>query len=64
MFKSAAQLGLVHAPRHDLARLELLHLQEHDGKVDPPSFGPIRTADIADALFEVTTRLVGQDLDK
>lgn len=63
MFKSAVQLGLVHCPKHDLARLELLHLQEHNGKVDHPTFGPVRTADIADALFEVTTRLIGQDLD-
>ncbi len=63
VFKSAAQLGLVHAPEHTPARLELLHLQELNGRVDHPPYGPVTTSDIADALFEVTHRLVGDDMD-
>jgi hypothetical protein len=64
VFKSAAQLGLIHSPDHNLARLELLHLQERNGRVDHPSYGPVQTSDIADAFFEVTHRIVGDDLDR
>ncbi len=63
VFKSAALLGLVHAPEHPLARMELLHLQERNGRVDHPTYGPVTTSDVADALFEVTHRLVGGDID-
>ncbi len=57
-------LGLVHAPVHDLARLELLHLQERGGRVDHPTYGPVQTSDVSDALFEVTDQLIGDDLDR
>jgi hypothetical protein len=63
-FKSAVRLGLVHAPPHELARLELLHLQERNGRVEHPSHGPVQTSDVSDALFEVTHRIIGDDLDR
>jgi hypothetical protein len=64
VFKSALDLGLIHSPAHDLARLELQHLQQYpNGKVDHPTYGPIQTADVADALFEVTEQCLGQNFD-
>lgn len=58
LFKTAAGLGLVHAPAHTLARLELEYLQRERQRVFPPTTGPVRTSDIADAMFEVTYALL------
>lgn len=64
VFRSAAQLGLVHSPRHDLAQQELLHLQERNDRVDHPTFGAVQTSDTSDAIFEVTYRLLSRDIDR
>jgi len=64
LFKSAVGLGLVHSPDHPLARAELLHLQERHGKVDAPTRGPVQTADITDAMFEVAHYLISQDIER
>lgn len=72
VFKSALNMGLVHAPLLDaagefsehseLAELELRFLEDKGGKVDHPTTGPVRTKDIADACFEVVYALVGEQM--
>lgn len=47
-FKTALNMGLVHAPYHELADLELRFLQDLGGKVEKPTSGPVQTKDIAD----------------
>ncbi len=60
IFQSALGLRLVHSVKHELARLELLHLEVRpDGKVDHPTYGPVQTSDVADCFFEVTEQLIG-----
>jgi len=60
IFQSALGLRLVHSVRHELARLELLHLEVRpNGKVDHPTYGPVQTSDVADCFFEVTEQLIG-----
>jgi hypothetical protein len=72
-FRAALNLGRVHAPHPDtyrggvknpieLARQELIRLQEKSGRVDKPSIGPIKTKDIADCIMEVTDALIGDTL--
>ena len=51
-FKTALYEGRVHAPAHELARLELLFLEERNGRVDHPSSGPVQTNDLVDCMFE------------
>ena len=57
LFKTAAGLGLIHAPDHTLARLELEYLQCERQRVFPQTSGDVRTSDITDPMFEVTFAL-------
>jgi hypothetical protein len=70
-FKSALNLGWLHAPRDTLAdegqsllELELKFLQEKNGRVDKQDIGPIQTKDLADAAMVVVTDLLHDSLDK
>jgi hypothetical protein len=58
-FKTALARGLVHAPHHDLAELELRFLELRNGRVDHPTRGPVQTSDIADCLMAVVDSLLG-----
>lgn len=67
-YKTALYQGLVHAPNdtEDCAysALELKFLQEHRqnskySRIDHPTVGPVKTKDMADAIFEVTYSLIG-----
>ena len=63
-FKTALNLGLVHAPFHDLARAELKFLQDlGNKKIDHPTSGPVQTKDVADTLMIVTADLIGDSMD-
>jgi hypothetical protein len=72
IFKSALNMGLVHAPLLDvhgepsehseLAELELRFLENKNGKVDKPTSGPVQTKDIADSIFEVVYSLIGEQM--
>ena len=62
-FKGALNLGLVHAPEHELAQQELKFLQESNGRVDHPTSGPVQTKDVADCLMAVTYKLIGGQMD-
>jgi hypothetical protein len=66
--KAAINLGRVHAPMqtpsHELVRNELKFLQRLVNKrVDHPTSGPIQTKDTADTMAEVTSYLIGDQLD-
>lgn len=70
-FKSALNLGWVHAYKDDFAEegqslleLELKFLQEKNGKVDRQEIGPVQTKDLSDAVMVVTTDLLHDSLDK
>jgi len=70
-FKSALNLGWVHAPKdnfaedgHSLLELELKFLQEKNGKVDRQEIGPVQTKDLADAVMVVTVELLHESLDR
>lgn len=58
-FKSALNMGLVHAPYHEMTDLELRFLQNLGGKVDHPTTGPVQTKDNADAMMIVVYELIG-----
>lgn len=66
IFKTAINLGLVHAPADspaaELVRNELKFLQEKNGKVDKQSVGPVTTKDVADCVMEVVNALIGGHL--
>ncbi len=60
IFQAAIGLRLVHSVEHQLAHLELLHLEvQCNGKVDHPTYGPVQTSDVSDCFFEVTEQLIG-----
>ena len=71
-FKSALNLGWVHAYRDDLyagtegslLELELKFLTEKNGKVVKQEFGPVTTKDLADCVMEVTVDLLRDHLDR
>ncbi len=70
-FKSALNLGWVHAPKdhfaedgHSLLELELKFLQEKNGRVDRQEIGPVQTKDLADAVMVVTVELLHESLDR
>lgn len=78
-FRAALNLGRVHAPHPsqfnpnarvnsiELALLEMKFLQEKpagSGIVDKQKIGPVRTKDIADAIFEVTDALIGDNISQ
>jgi hypothetical protein len=62
-FKTAINLGLVHAPADfpllELAKNELKFLQQKGNRVVKQSVGPVTTKDIADCIMEVVDSLVG-----
>lgn len=67
--KAAFNLGRVHLPfhseSHTLARNELLFLQRlRAGRVDHPTAGPVQTKDVADCVSEITSYLIGDQLDQ
>ena len=59
LFKTAIAQNLVHAPMHKLAFDELVYLQCRKERVNPPSSGPVRTADVADCLFSIVMQALG-----
>jgi hypothetical protein len=61
-FKSAIGLGLVHAPHHELAELELKYLQDVGGRVQPPTSGPVQTKDVADCIMILVSALIGDQI--
>ncbi len=61
-FKTALNMGWVHAPYYELAELELKFLQEKNGAVEKPTMGPIQTKDVADCLMECVYTIVGQQV--
>lgn len=71
-FKSAINLGWVHAYKDDLysgtegslLELELKFLTEKNGKVVKQEFGPVTTKDLADSVMEVTVSLLSDALER
>lgn len=70
-FKSALGMGWVHAPRDafaadnlSLLELELKFLQLKNGKVVKQEVGPVTTKDLADAVMEVTSELLADQIDR
>lgn len=61
-FKSALGMGLIHAPYHEWANMELTFLQDKGGKVDHPESGPVQTKDVADCMAIVTYELIGDEM--
>ena len=66
IFKTAINLGLVHAPNDnrfsELVKNELKFLQRKGNKIEHQTVGPVQTKDIADCMFEVVSYLAGQYL--
>lgn len=58
VFKTAAGMRMVHAPAFKLAHDELEFLQVENGRVVPPTTGPVRTSDVADCMFELVYALL------
>lgn len=62
-FKTALNMGLIHAPYFELAELELRFLQlTASQRVDHPTSGPVQTKDVADAMFNVVYHLIGEQM--
>lgn len=61
-FKTALNLGLVHAPYFELADLELTFLQDLGGRVEHPTSGPVKTKDVADTMAIVVYELIGDQM--
>lgn len=62
-FKTALNMGLVHAPAHQLGEMELKFLQDlGNHKIDHPTSGPVQTKDVADCLMIVTYELIGDQM--
>jgi hypothetical protein len=61
-FKTALNMGWVHAPYYELADLELRYLQEKNGVVEKPTMGPVQTKDVADCLMECVYTIVGKQV--
>lgn len=60
-FKASINLGMVHAPEHDLAKQEMMFLLETvPGRVDHPDSGPVQSKDVFDAMSHVVYRLIGE----
>lgn len=78
LFKSAINMGLVHAPMYlpeydddggwkvnyasSEVENELKFLEEKNGRVDHPKTGPVQTKDIADTMCEVVVSLIGKQM--
>lgn len=64
-FKSAVNMGLVHAPYFELADLEMRFLQDTGNKKpDHPTSGPVQTKDVLDCMAEVVYTLIGTQIDE
>lgn len=62
-FKTALNMGLIHAPYFELAELELRFLQLTAAmRVDHQTSGPVQTKDVADAMFNVVYSLIGEQM--
>lgn len=62
-FKTAAGLGLVHAPYDELAKQEMLFLQlVNENKVDKPDAGPVQTKDVFDTMSILVHALIGNEI--
>ena len=68
VFRTAINLGLVHAPADnrfsELARQELKFLQDKNGKIDHQTIGPVQTKDVADCMMEVVYYLIGKQIEE
>ena len=62
-FKTALNMGWIHAPAYEQGMLELMFLSEQNGVVDHPTAGPIQTKDVADCLMEVVMVIVGEQVN-
>lgn len=63
VFKTAINMGLVHAPYYELAENELKFLIDKGNKVvDHPDSGPVQTKDVADCMFEVVYYFLGKQI--
>jgi hypothetical protein len=63
VFKTAVNMGLVHAPYYELAELELKFLQDKGNKVvDHPTSGPVQSKDVADCMFECVHHFLGKQI--
>jgi hypothetical protein len=64
-FKTALNMGFVHAPHHEEGIQELKFLQKPEGqqKVVCPDSGPVITKDIADCIAIVTYELLGEQMN-
>jgi len=72
IFKSAINLGRVHAPMLDQhgqphepsarAELEMRFLQMKGRRVDHPSSGPVQSKDTFDAVCEIVWKLIGREV--
>ena len=63
-FKTALNLGRIHAPMYDQAHLELQFLQKPPNidKVVHPTIGPVQTKDVFDAMSECVYGLIGSEI--
>ena len=61
-FKAAVGMNLVRAPNFRLARDELTYLQNVEGKIKPPTTGPVITKDVADCMAILTHDLIGEQV--
>jgi hypothetical protein len=65
VFKTAMNMGLVHAPYYELAETELKFLIDKGNKtVDHPDTGPCQTKDVADCMFEVVHYFLGKQIQE
>lgn len=65
VFKTAINMGLVHAPYYEQAENELKFLIDKGNKVvDHPDTGPVQTKDVADCMFEVVYYFLGKQISK
>jgi len=63
VFKTAINMGLVHAPQYDQAEVELKFLQDKGNMVvDHPDSGPVQTKDVADCMFECVYYFLGKQI--
>lgn len=61
VFKRAALLELIRAPHHELGHQQLEHLVTDGQWVGAPKTGPVRTDDVADAMINATSALLGDN---
>jgi len=65
VFKTAINMGLVHAPYYEQAENELKFLIDKGNKtVDCPDTGPVQTKDVADCMFEVVYYFLGKQVQE